>query len=306
MGAFVAVVLGALLPLCVDGGTNQPQQQMKIAFVGPAGRAIIRSGARATTCGLHQDDVVKANGKGAFYIPATSQLSWREYRSRLCKAETPYYMRRASLHTSIWAHEIPALERGCVLITKPKKRVRKGGEEGTVGNDQLVVLLLQHDPIHGSYGLILNKPTPCGIGDFTDKLPAFAESAIHFGGEGHHQLQGQEVNRELHAIHTCPWVANAEEVIEGVYLGADLRHADRLVSLGKVRARDFKFFYSATIWQPGELEAEMTSGRWLAAACHKDLISNASSAWEKPLWRTLLDLIGGKVALMGRELAGEL
>lgn len=34
---------------------------------------------------MHQDDIVTTNAKGALFIPATSRLSWREYRSRLCK-----------------------------------------------------------------------------------------------------------------------------------------------------------------------------------------------------------------------------
>jgi len=215
-------------------------------------------------------------------------------------------MRRASMHTMLWAHEITELERGCVLLSKPKRANADKVGGGPARSGDVVVLLLQHDKQHGSYGLIINKPTPCEMGDFTDKLPGFASSAIHFGGEGHAQGQGHAVNRELHTLHTYSWLSKAEEVVDGIYLGADLREAQALAAAGKVHSGDFKFYYSAQIWGPGELEKEMGNGRWIAAACHRELLVKPAYAWERPLWRTLVDLIGGKVALMGREHSGEL
>lgn len=41
-----------------------------------------------------------------------------------------------------------------------------------------------HDAEEGSTGLILNKPTPCTIGDFTDKLAPLQNNLIYYGGAG--------------------------------------------------------------------------------------------------------------------------
>ena len=48
--------------------------------------------------------------------------------------------------------------------------------------DRRVVFLARHDPVAGSHGLILNKPTPFAIGDVTDRLAPFQDNTIHYGG----------------------------------------------------------------------------------------------------------------------------
>jgi len=144
-----------------------------------AGRS--RPSALGLRCDVHSDDMVSLSKK-ALKVPATSVLGWREFRARLIQSETPLWMRRASLNAGVYAHEISEIEKGCVLIEVPHE---KGVEdlEGDLQSEQYrVIFLVQYDEDHGSYGLILNRPTPCTIGDFTEKLPFFSESMIHFGG----------------------------------------------------------------------------------------------------------------------------
>jgi len=43
----------------------------------------------------------------------------------------------------------------------------------------------------------------------------------------------------------------------------------------------------------------------VAAACSKELILKPESYWHKPLWRLLLEVMGGKFALMSRVLSGD-
>ena len=86
--------------------------------------------------------------------------------------------------------------------------------------------------------------------------------------EGHKALQGQVANRELHTIHSCSEVVGSEEIIDGVFLGADLRHASKLVEQKRAKASQFKFFYSATQWQPGQLQREFKE------VCYSDICSS--------------------------------
>ena len=48
--------------------------------------------------------------------------------------------------------------------------------------ERRVIFLAKHDPVKGSCGLILNKPTPFTVGDVTDMLKPFQDSTIYFGG----------------------------------------------------------------------------------------------------------------------------
>ena len=100
--------------------------------------------------------------------------------------------------------------------------------------------------------------------------------------------------------------APAVELVEGVFLGADIKLASHSVAAGKTRASDFKFFYSVVQWKRGELEAEMASHKWVAAACSKELLLKAPDAWDRPLWRLVLELMGGKFALISRYLSADL
>ena len=54
------------------------------------------------------------------------------------------------------------------------------------------------------------------------------------------------------------------------------------------------------------LIASFEQGKWVAAACSPELILNTVSYWEKPLWRLVLEVMGGRHALISRELCDEL
>mmetsp|Transcript_53569 Transcript_53569/g.86703 ORF Transcript_53569/g.86703 Transcript_53569/m.86703 type:complete len:350 (-) Transcript_53569:98-1147(-) len=283
---------------------------------------------------------VKRDVTKKIYIPATSRLDWREYRSRLIRAETPAWMRRASQQTGVWAHEVFKLEQGCLLIETGSllravklegldlssladlMEAREIDDDANCDasssparkvSDAHVILLLSHDAKRGSRGLILNKATPCTIGDFTKKLPHFQDNTIHYGGDGtvapSSAVEGDGRSlgsQQLHTLHSCREIRGSEEIVDGVFLGADVTQASLLVSLGRARPADFKFFYSALDWEAGQLEAEMAEGKWVAAACSKELILKTGDYWQKPLWRLVLEVMGGKFALMSRYLSSDL
>jgi len=294
---------------------SSSQESLPLAFVGASSTALplqnrignnlgIRSGATSLQCGLHRDDQVTCK-KSALRVPATSRLAWQDYRARLIQAETPYYMRRASQHSGVWVHEISELEKGCILIEVPKTKTSSSSSSSSSSSREQgrrVIFLVEHDKQHGSYGLVLNQPTPCSIGDFTERLPHFADKIIHFGGEGHRSFDGKGPNRELHTLHPYPHVSGAEQVRDGVCVGADLHHASSLAGKRTVDPGAFKFFYSASCWTAGKLEKEVEQGQWVAASCSKEIILKEPKYWEKPLWQVVLEVMGGKHGLICREL----
>jgi len=46
--------------------------------------------------------------------------------------------------------------------------------------------------------------------------------------------------------------------------------------------------------------------KWVASACSKELILNSPDSWDRPLWRLVLELMGGKFALISRYLSADL
>jgi len=242
-------------------------------------------------------------------------------------------MRRLSRETGVWAHEVSDLERGCLLVETGQllRHVKLEGlditslgdlvdspgdvaESATSGgggascrkaSDARVILLLSHDK-EGSSGLILNKPTPCTIGDFTEKLAPLGNNPIYYGGGSEADDAEVDAGKQLHTVHRCSHLEGSVELMEGVFYGADVKHASQRVAAGKNRASDFKFFYSTVHWKPGELKAEIAQRKWVASACSKELILNAPGSWDRPLWRLVLELMGGKFALISRYLSADL
>ena len=44
------------------------------------------------------------------------------------------------------------------------------------------------------------------------------------------------------------------QLVDGVFLGADVKDASKVVGMGRARASDFKFFFSAVHWEKGQLK----------------------------------------------------
>ena len=182
-----------------------------------------------------------------------------------------------------------------------------GSSLGRKAADARVILLLSDNEEEGSRGLILNKATPFRIGNFTNKLPMFENAPINYGGDGSRSPNNQDkAGKDLRSLHGYREILGSEEIVDGVFLGADVKHASHGVGAGKARATDIKFFYSEVHWGCGELQAEIAQGKWVAAACAKELILKPANYWDKPLWRMVLELMGGKFALISRYLSADL
>lgn len=76
-----------------------------------------------------------------------------------------------------------------------------------------------------------------------------------------------------------------------VYIGGAIDEADRLVSTGKAKAEDFRFFLHLCGWAPGQLEAEIERGVWFAAACSANVSSCQISAVLWNIFR-IVDMYG--------------
>jgi len=255
-------------------------------------------------------------GEDEDQAPALKE-DWRDFRARLVSQEVPPYTRAGKSNAKVeeavedgveagtvdhqrrsdrplmgssWAHESP-VEPGCILIARPDYF----GSSQHYFN-QAVICLVEHNE-QGTAGFVLNRPTPYKIGSVTDKLPGFEESPLYLGGD---------VGEGVQVLHGVRTMSGAKEIVDGLMMGVDPWQAKELVDSGECSTHDFRFFYKYAGWAPGQLHDEIERGVWYSAACSRDLILQQCLQLPKPLWREVLELMGGRYSLISKATYGEL
>ncbi len=154
--------------------------------------------------------------------------------------------------------------------------------------DRAVVLVLDHDA-DGSLGVVLNRPTPIGVGDILESWAALAgEPGVVFQG-GPVSLDSAlgvaVVPGEAHEHGTG---AAAEEGllgwrrVHGAIGLVDLEAPPELLAkvLGSLR-----IFAGYSGWGPGQLEEELVEGAWYVVESEP---GDVSSPDPRRLWRAVL------------------
>lgn len=143
--------------------------------------------------------------------------------------------------------------------------------------DRAVVLLLDHDE-EGSLGVVLNRPTPVGVGDILETWAGLAgEPGVVFQGGpvsldsalGIAVIPGDEGPLGWRRVH-------------GAIGLVDLEAPPELVasSLGSLR-----IFAGYAGWGPGQLEGELNEGAWYVVESEP---GDVSSPRPEALWRSVL------------------
>ncbi|MFD7547281.1 YqgE/AlgH family protein [Streptomyces sp. NPDC059578] len=147
--------------------------------------------------------------------------------------------------------------------------------------DRAVVLLLDHDE-EGSLGVVLNRPTPVGVGDI---LEGWAELA----GEPGVVFQGGPVSLDSAlGVAVIPGGGCAERAplgwrrVHGAIGLVDLGTPPELLAaaLGSLR-----IFAGYSGWGPGQLEEELSEGAWYVVESEP---GDVSSPVPERLWREVL------------------
>ncbi|MCX4508763.1 YqgE/AlgH family protein [Streptomyces sp. NBC_01619] len=143
--------------------------------------------------------------------------------------------------------------------------------------DRAVVLLLDHDE-EGSLGVVLNRPTPVGVGDILEPWARLAgEPGVVFQGGpvsldsalGLAVIPGDEGPLGWRRVHGAIGLVDLEAPPE--LLAA---------ALGSLR-----IFAGYAGWGPGQLEDELTEGAWYVVESEP---GDVSSPQPESLWRSVL------------------
>lgn len=164
--------------------------------------------------------------------------------------------------------------------------------------DRAVVLLLDHDE-EGSLGVVLNRPTPVGVGDVLASWAGLAgEPDVVFQG-GPVSLDsalgvavlpgggGPSPGSRSRAGDPVGW-----RRVHGAIGLVDLDTPPELLApaLGALR-----IFAGYAGWAPGQLEAELTAGAWYVIESEP---GDISSPRPENLWRAVLRRQRGELAMI--------
>lgn len=150
---------------------------------------------------------------------------------------------------------------------------------------QSVVLLIDHDP-RGSWGLVINRPTPVRL---EEALPE--EQGLR--GRSDRLFAGGPVapNRLLMLLRSLDPPGGTRPVFDDVHLAwspAALR--------GQAA---FRLYAGYAGWGPGQLEAELSRGDWCLAPAQADLVFSEApeDVWDLLVRRLPLQVAGGGAPL---------
>ena len=189
-----------------------------------------------------------------------------------------------------WAHSLPAVEQGCVLIANPSLFATS-----QTYFRQAVIFIYSHSDSAGSAGIILNRATEKRFRDVTnnEQFKDFSDSLLWLGGD---------VGRStMHVMH--PEHIGGTRVVPGVAMGGF--DAARLALLqGRMERDECRFFTRYSGWGPGQLADEVAQGVWFVAACSANVILEGS-ATPAEMWADVLTLMGGEYARMAATTLAE-
>jgi putative transcriptional regulator len=151
-----------------------------------------------------------------------------------------------------------------------------------------VVILCEHTPNSGSFGLILNKPLEIELPEDLINLKAAANQNLGIRAGGPIQPN------QMMLLHSEARLAEqALTLCEGVYLGGDLQFLQEAMS--DANGPHLRLCFGYTGWNPGQLEREFLSGNWFLSP------GSTKYVFETPpekLWQTILRDMGGRYATL--------
>lgn len=150
-----------------------------------------------------------------------------------------------------------------------------------------VVLLCEHDPVEGSFGLILNRELDVQLGEVLEGYFAY-DPPLYLGGP---------VQRDtLHYLHT-----HSDDIPGGVALpgnvtwGGDFEVVQEIAQGGEASFDNLRFFLGYAGWSARQLEEEIDEDAWILASAGADIVFDTDP---DQLWRTVLRRMGGEYAVL--------
>jgi putative transcriptional regulator len=133
------------------------------------------------------------------------------------------------------------------------------------------VLLVDYSA-SGSVGFILNKPYETRITELTAIFPDYIPEVF---------VGGPVSNDNLFYIHTLgEMVRGSIKVKDELYWGGDFEELKLLITTGKAKSDQVKFFVGYSGWSPGQLDDEIAENSWLVTEADiKHIMKSNQNFW---------------------------
>lgn len=152
---------------------------------------------------------------------------------------------------------------------------------------RMVVLICDHRPEEGSFGLVLSRKLAHSVGEVVGTL----------AGTDHELFLGGPVQpTTLHFLHRHGGALESSiEIQAGLSWGGDFDLVQAMVLSGEIEPGGIRFFAGYSGWGPGQLQEEIEEGSWILTRAPADVIMDTDA---EQLWRVLLRRMGGPYALL--------
>jgi putative transcriptional regulator len=147
--------------------------------------------------------------------------------------------------------------------------------------ERSVVLVCEHQPTKGSFGLVLNKSTEMTVSDVVE-VSSF-EQTLYIGGP-------VEQNT-LHFVHTLSEIPNAVPLRDGVFWGGDFNYIKSLAIANRLSPTNSRFFVGYSGWGEGQLTEELKENAWILSTINLQIIFQVPT---EELWKQILKNMGGR------------
>jgi putative transcriptional regulator len=263
------------------------QKYMGDLFAGSVGPYVFdKMNTRKKQNQHNDDDLFEGRSIGQADIP----MDFETQDPFVSADEIPTLMKpKVKLDRHRWAHQIPNIEPGCIIVANEKL---KGAFH------QTVVLVVDHDEIHGTLGIIINRPHEKDLQTVATEAEAnlnwslkstFEDSPVAYGGPC--------LTEEFSILHSFGEVEGSKKLANGVFIGGSDELADEVKNNGFDPANAL-FVQGHAAWIPGQLQHEIDRGVWYCAAASSDLIMRHAGAPvyesdDDDLWTDVMTCMGG-------------
>ena len=178
------------------------------------------------------------------------------------------------------------LQTGTLLVATPALE--------SAAFDRTVVLITRYSETELTMGLVLNRP-------LGERIRHYAADSLQqlTGGEdacaelGRIFYQGGPVHqRYLFFLHRLDGlVEGGTKILDGLYFGGNLDTQYTEAEVLRADAPRLRFYLGYAGWEPGQLEAEISTGTWFLAPGDPELVLASTP---ETMWQAVLYSMGGK------------
>lgn len=199
-----------------------------------------------------------------------------------------------------WAHAIPHIEPGCVLVANEKL--------GGVFH-QTVVLIIDHHEATGSTGIVINRPLPGNLLKIASETASHVDLSLKLAFNCATVSYGGPVMQEDYSVlHGYGEVEGSKKVAPGIFVGGSRELMDE-VRRNHFDPHEALFVKGHAAWVPSQLSREISKGVWYTASVSPEFIlryagSPQGTKDNTDLWSDILSCMGKQHAEIAKRHAG--